>query len=30
LTLRHTQRESNAVNSDYDENRLTATVNMRF
>jgi uncharacterized protein (PEP-CTERM system associated) len=30
LTLRHTQRESNAANSDYDENRLTATVNMRF
>jgi uncharacterized protein (PEP-CTERM system associated) len=30
LTFRHTQRDSNAANFDYDENRLTATVNMRF
>lgn len=30
LTFRHTQRDSSAANSDYDENRLTATVNMRF
>jgi uncharacterized protein (PEP-CTERM system associated) len=30
LTFRHTQRDSNAANSDYDENSLTATVNMRF
>lgn len=30
LTLRHTQRDSNVANADYDENRLTATVNMRF
>lgn len=30
LTFRHTQRDSNAANSDYDENRLTATVGMRF
>ncbi len=30
LTFRHTQRDSNAVNSDYDENRLTATVHKRF
>lgn len=30
VTLRHTQRDSNAVNSDYQENRITGTVNMRF
>jgi len=30
LVFRHTQRDSNAANSDYDENRLTATVGMRF
>lgn len=30
LTLRHTQRDSNAADADYDENRLTATVTMRF
>ncbi len=30
VTFRHTQRDSNAANSDYDENRLTTTVNMRF
>jgi uncharacterized protein (PEP-CTERM system associated) len=30
LTFRHTQRDSNAVNSDYDENSLSASVNMRF
>lgn len=30
LTFRHTQRDSDAVNSDYDENRLTATVQKRF
>jgi uncharacterized protein (PEP-CTERM system associated) len=30
LTFRHTQRDSNAVNSDYTENNLTASVNMRF
>lgn len=30
LTFRHTQRDSNEANSDYQENRLTATVNMRF
>ncbi|MDP1926690.1 MAG: TIGR03016 family PEP-CTERM system-associated outer membrane protein, partial [Thiobacillus sp.] len=27
LTLRHTQRDSNDANSDYDENSLTASVN---
>jgi len=30
LTFRHTQRDSNAADADYDENRLTASVNMRF
>ncbi|MFP5410407.1 MAG: TIGR03016 family PEP-CTERM system-associated outer membrane protein [Gammaproteobacteria bacterium] len=30
LTFRHTQRDSDAANSDYTENSLTATVNMRF
>ena len=30
LTFRHTQRDSNAANSNYDENSLTATANMRF
>ncbi len=30
VTFRHTQRDSNAVNSDYQENSLTATANMRF
>jgi uncharacterized protein (PEP-CTERM system associated) len=30
LTFRHTQRDSNAVNSDYEENSLAASVNMRF
>jgi len=30
LTLRHTQRDSNAANSDYDVNSITATVNMGF
>jgi hypothetical protein len=30
LTLRHTQRDSNAASADYEENSLTATVNMRF
>lgn len=30
LSFRHTQRDSDAVNSDYDENRLTATVYKRF
>jgi len=30
LTFRHTQRDSNEANSDYEENRLTAWVNMRF
>lgn len=30
LVFRHTQRDSNAANSDYDENRLMATVGMRF
>jgi Uncharacterized protein conserved in bacteria (DUF2320). len=30
LSLRHTQRDSNDSNADYDENRLTASVNMRF
>lgn len=30
LTFRHTQRDSNVATGDYDENRLTATVNMHF
>lgn len=30
LTFRHTQRDSNAANSDYEENSLTASVNLRF
>ena len=30
LTFRHTQRDSNAANSNYEENSLTATANMRF
>ncbi len=30
LTYSHIKRDSNAASSDYDENRLTATVNMRF
>lgn len=30
LTFRHIQRDSNVANSDYEENRLTASVNMRF
>ncbi|MBW8371348.1 MAG: TIGR03016 family PEP-CTERM system-associated outer membrane protein [Thiobacillus sp.] len=30
LTFRHTQRDSNLANADYEENRLTASVNMRF
>jgi uncharacterized protein (PEP-CTERM system associated) len=30
LTFRHTQRDSNAANSDYDENSITASVNMGF
>lgn len=30
LTFRHTQRDSNVATGDYDENRLTASVNMRF
>jgi uncharacterized protein (PEP-CTERM system associated) len=30
LTYRHIQRDSSATNRDYDENRLTATLNMRF
>ena len=30
LTLRHQQRDSNIANSDYDENSLAASVNMRF
>jgi uncharacterized protein (PEP-CTERM system associated) len=30
LTFRHTQRSSNVANADYDENSLTASVNMRF
>jgi uncharacterized protein (PEP-CTERM system associated) len=30
LNFRHTQRDSNAVDSDYAENSLTASVNMRF
>ena len=30
LTFRRTQRDSNVANATYDENRLTATANMRF
>jgi uncharacterized protein (PEP-CTERM system associated) len=30
LTLRHTQRDSNVASSDYDENRIMATANLRF
>ena len=30
LTYRHTQRDSNEADADYEENRLTASVNMRF
>jgi uncharacterized protein (PEP-CTERM system associated) len=30
LNFRHTQRDSNAVDSDYAENSLTASVNLRF
>jgi uncharacterized protein (PEP-CTERM system associated) len=30
LTFRHTQRDSNAPNSNYDVNSITATVNMGF
>jgi len=30
LTFRHTRRDSNAADADYEENRLTASVNMRF
>jgi uncharacterized protein (PEP-CTERM system associated) len=30
LTFRHTKRDSNVANSNYDENSLTALVNMRF
>jgi uncharacterized protein (PEP-CTERM system associated) len=30
LTYRHTERDSNAANADYDENRITASVHMRF
>lgn len=30
LSFRHTQRDSNAANSDYSENSLTASANMRF
>ena len=30
LVLRHTERDSNVATADYTENRLTATVNMRF
>lgn len=30
LIFRHTQRDSNAADADYEENRLTASVNMRF
>lgn len=30
LSLRHIQRDANDSNADYDENRLTASVNMRF
>jgi len=30
LIFRHIQRDSNVARSDYEENRLTALVNMRF
>jgi uncharacterized protein (PEP-CTERM system associated) len=30
LIFRHTQRDSNAANSDYEENSITASVNKRF
>ncbi len=30
LTFRHIQRDSNVADANYDENRLTASVNMRF
>jgi uncharacterized protein (PEP-CTERM system associated) len=30
LTFRHTERDSNVADADYEENRLTASVNMRF
>lgn len=30
LTFRHTQRDSNDANADYDENSITATANLRF
>ena len=30
LIFRHTQRDSNVADADYQENRITATVNMRF
>jgi uncharacterized protein (PEP-CTERM system associated) len=30
LTFRHIQRDSNEADADYEENRLTASVNMRF
>lgn len=30
LTFRHTERDSNLANADYDENSITATANMRF
>jgi len=30
LTFRHTQRSSNEASAEYDENSLTASVNMRF
>lgn len=30
LIFRHTQRDSNVADADYEENRLTASVNMRF
>ncbi len=30
LTFRHTQRDSNVASADYEENRITASVNMGF
>lgn len=30
LTFRHTQRDSNVATADYEENSITASVNMRF
>jgi uncharacterized protein (PEP-CTERM system associated) len=30
LTFRHTQRDSNVANANFEENRLMATVNVRF